>query len=107
MKHPNPTVNRPICGTMQGYRKHQRLHEKRCTPCQQAALYNRTGRIEKAMNDQEIAEEIDHLLKLSQGQHTILQALGNPRKDSLQRRLYKANRPDLIPRLFHMQDQAA
>lgn len=108
----NPAQRRSECGTQNGYRLHSRRSEHQCADCLEAnRIYKKQWRIdgtEKAMTNEEIAAEVEHLLRLNQGSHTILKALGytnNP--GTLERRLQRAKRKDLIPRLFHMQDQAA
>lgn len=112
MTERTPARHRAQCGTQKGYRTHSRRGEHQCPDCAEAnRIYKKTWRIdgtEKAMTNEEIAAEVEHLLRLNQGSHTILKALGyttNP--TTLERRLQRAKRPDLIPRLFHMQDQAA
>ena len=43
--------------------------------------------------------EIEYLLTCGEGEHAITRAFGI-KPDSLERRLYRAGRPDLIPRIF-------
>lgn len=97
----------PPCGTRRGYKRHRYHNETPCDPCTQANReYDRQRPSrrpkERPMNAQETAAEIEHLLWLRQGQAYILARLGNPSTDTLKRKLARAGRHDLIPRLYQM-----
>ena len=105
----NPTTRRDTCGTVQGYRAHQRNHEVRCTPCR--TVWNercKKYRPEPRPTSQVLIEEIEWLLKAHQGSHYILKAVGyTGRENTLRSRLEKHHRADLARRLLNMEDQAA
>jgi len=98
----NPTIIRPICGTDAGYRAHTKRVEERCQPCKTAW----TERCKKythrtKMTAQEIAEEIEWLLSLNQGEHYILRAIGyQGRERSLEARLRDHGLQDVARRLL-------
>lgn len=105
-----PTTHRDICGTPKGYRRHYKNGEERCRPCLDSyAEHCRERRgLDAKMKPAETIAEIEWLLSLNQGEHYILKALGythNPA--SLERRLGRHGRHDLVRRLFRMEDAAA
>lgn len=99
-----PTITRDICGTHKGYRKHYRQGEERCRPCVDAFnAYHRTYRAgrEHAMTLEELTAEVEWQLSCAQGEHAILRALGYTKNPAtLERRLARAKRHDLIPKIF-------
>jgi hypothetical protein len=100
-------MTRPECGTMRGYRIHCKLNEPRCEPCRLARRVDETGLDQQPMNADELVAEIEWLLRLNQGRGTIVHQLGyTGRETSLERRLQRAHRGDLIQALLR-DDKAA
>ena len=53
----------------------------------------------------ETIAEIEHLLMCGEGEYAILKAIGSPTEATLKRLLQRAKRTDLIPRIFHGEQQ--
>lgn len=94
------------CGTPAAYRRHQRANETPCEPCATAyradrEQYRRARGVppRNILAHEELAAEIEFLLNAGEGEHRILQAI-NITPGALERRLHRANRADLITRIF-------
>jgi hypothetical protein len=97
-----PTKHRDICGTVEGHRAHVKSKEARCQAC--ADVWS----IVSGPTTDELAAEIEWLLKLNQGSHYILNAIGyTGREKKLRDRLHKRGYGELAYRLLRMEDQAA
>lgn len=85
-----PPTDTGACGTHRGYMRHYRRRERGCRECRDAVnqyTKARTQRPELDPTAAEIAEEIEHLHRLGQGTHYILQAIKCSNIHSLQDRL--------------------
>ena len=101
------------CGTSAAYRRHQRANETPCEPCTVAYRAGKEKQRRKQgipprdiLTHEELTTEIEFLLRCGEGEARILQALGIKRS-SLTRRLQRAQRADLINRIFTPWDLAA
>ena len=111
-----PPTDTGKCGTYPGYSIHRRRGEDMCPPCRTAQrAYDAERRKAKpkppkppkpapadpAPTGAEILiTEIEFLLMCGEGEHGITRALGYDKPKTLQRRLHRNNRPDLIQRVF-------
>jgi len=105
----NPTIHRPTCGTVPGYRSHQRNKEERCQPCK-AAWGERCKQYAPPAQPtaDEIAAEIEWLLTLNQGHGRILQAIGyTGRLPALEKRMRTNGHKHLAKWADHLQKDAA
>lgn len=108
-----PPTDTGVCGEYRGVRRHQRRGQQLCPPCQNAfTTYNRarkdkarealgkpTRAEESHANTRTIIEEIEFFLQCGEGEHAILRALRTT-QPTLKRRLQRAKRTDLMPRIF-------
>ena len=105
-------MNLQPCGTRAAYRRHKNHGEPIDQACQHArdTYYNtlrknprrthtRTRPEPRPTNTETIAE-IEHLLMCGEGEHAILKATGYTAQ-TLERKLHRAGRADLIPRILH------
>ena len=103
-----PTIHRPTCGTEKGYRSHQRNREERCQPCKSA--WNERCKKYKPVQPSadEVAEEIEHMLRLNQGHGYILTAIGyNGRTQALEKRMRQNGHAELARWAVNLERDAA
>lgn len=102
-----------VCGTPAGYDRHIKAKEAIDEPCRIA--YNARRRAQdqadragawrpKRMTPAEYLHELEFLLQCGEGEHAILTALDTD-KSTLERRLSRYKRLDLIPRIFNYVEQ--
>ena len=102
------------CGTPAAYKRHYTRGEPVDEACRQAnneyATNKRRAKGSQprptTIDAQNVIEEIVFLLNCGEGEHAILQATGRQPK-TIKRLLHRANRADLIPRIFQHWDLAA
>ena len=99
------TLEPKPCGTRAAYKR-----GCRCEPCKQDqrnydAERRKAQGITPRIPEHEIINEIEFLLMCGEGEHAITRAL-NTTPQALQRRLHRAKRHDLIPRIFEPTEQA-
>jgi len=98
----NPTVNRDICGTENGYRHHTKRVEITCQPCR-TAWNDRCKKYlpQPSPKIDEVIAEIEWMRSLGQGSGYILKAIGyTGREESLRARLQKWGRLDVYHNLI-------
>lgn len=102
----NPPTDTGACGEYRGYKRHFRQNETPCPLCKEASrtYQRRILGIQGRMPAEDIIEEIDFFLSAGRGQHEILNAIGNPTTDTLKQLLHRNKRPDLITKVFKMDE---
>lgn len=108
-----PPTDTGACGEFRGAKRHGRRGEQNCDPCRtaytaherarRAALRASAGKPTRTQSaeqsTQAIIEEIEFFLQCGEGEHAILTALETT-QTTLKRRLHRAKRADLMPRIF-------
>lgn len=114
-----PPTTDARCGSYRGYSRHRHRGEDPCTDCKQAASAHDRARRARIASERPkpdpvvdddpapsraeiLTAEIEFLLACGEGEHAITSAFGI-KPLSLQRKLHRLGRADLIPRVFEHQ----